>query len=119
MILGHLQKCLKLHLHSLSIPIPFLIKIELIFTLQAVASEIQADFQKCHIWAYNLETRIQKLHRQSLSKKWQKLCLLCRQRLLKYMIFLETVIFGIILSHRQKSQNFLHIHTFSTPGGRN
>ncbi len=43
--LGHLSK---FHIYSLSTPG---VVIELIFTLGAAVSEIQADFQNCHIWA--------------------------------------------------------------------
>ncbi len=31
------------------------VEIELTFALRAVVSEIWADFQNCHIWAWNLE----------------------------------------------------------------
>ncbi len=34
--------------------LPQVVKIELIFALQAAVSEIWADFQTCHIWAWNL-----------------------------------------------------------------
>ncbi len=38
------------------------IEIELVFAPWTVVSEIQADFQKCHIWAWNLEfEKFQKL----------------------------------------------------------
>ncbi len=43
--LGHLPK---FNIYSLSTPG---VEIELIFTLGAAVSEIQADFQNCHIWA--------------------------------------------------------------------
>ncbi len=34
--------------------LPTGVEIELIFALRAAISEIQADFQNCHIWAWNL-----------------------------------------------------------------
>ncbi len=43
--LGHLPK---FHIYSLSTPG---VDIEIIFTLGAAVSEMQADFQHCHIWA--------------------------------------------------------------------
>ncbi len=46
--LGHLPKFQKLHIYSISTS---RIKIELIFALRAAVSEIQVDFQNCHIWA--------------------------------------------------------------------
>ncbi len=44
-------KCQKLHIYSLS---PQGVEIELIFALRAAVSEIHADFQNSHIWAWNL-----------------------------------------------------------------
>ncbi len=49
--LGHLPKFQKLHIYSIS---PSGVENELIFTLWAAVSEIRADFQNCHIWAWNL-----------------------------------------------------------------
>ncbi len=49
--LGHWQKFRKLHIYSL---LPQGVEIKLIFTLRAAVSEIWADFQNCHIWAWNL-----------------------------------------------------------------
>ncbi len=37
-----------------SLFLPRRVEIELIFALRAVISEIRADFQNCHIWAWNL-----------------------------------------------------------------
>ncbi len=55
---GHLPK---FHVYFLFNP---WFEIELIFTLGAAVSEIRADFQNCHIWAWNLATgtKFQKLH---------------------------------------------------------
>ena len=49
--LGHLPKFQKLHLYSISTSG---VEIKLIFTLWAAFSEIRADLQTCHIWAWNL-----------------------------------------------------------------
>ena len=35
--------------------LPQRVEIELIFALRAAVSKIWADFQNCHIWAWNLE----------------------------------------------------------------
>ncbi len=51
MELGHWAKFQKLHIYCLSTQG---IDIELIFPQLAAVSEIQADFQNCHIWAWNL-----------------------------------------------------------------
>ncbi len=45
---GHWQKFQKLHIQPLSTRV---VKIELTFVLRAAVSEIQGDFQNCHIWA--------------------------------------------------------------------
>ncbi len=44
--------------------LPYGVEIELIFALRAAVSEIRADFQNYHIWAWNLEfeKQSQKLH---------------------------------------------------------
>ncbi len=55
MKLSHWPKCQKLHIYFLSI-YPSGVGIELIFVLRAAVSEIEADFQNCHIWAWNLST---------------------------------------------------------------
>ncbi len=39
---------------NLKFHIPHGVEIELIFSLRAAVSEIRADFQNCHIWAWNL-----------------------------------------------------------------
>ncbi len=65
--LAHIGTILKLNLFSLYwrrflryrpivkiIPISQGVEIELIFILWATVSRIQADFQNCHIWAWNL-----------------------------------------------------------------
>ena len=49
--IGHLPKFQKLHIYSISTS---WVKIELIFTLRAAVSKIGANFQNCHIWAWNL-----------------------------------------------------------------
>ncbi len=54
MKLGHWSKCQKWHTYSLLFQG---IKIELIFALRTAISEILADFQNCHILAWNLAIR--------------------------------------------------------------
>ncbi len=58
-----LKLCLRTHLaidHSsrqmshIHFFYPRWVEVELIFALSAVVSEIQADFENCHIWAWNL-----------------------------------------------------------------
>ncbi len=45
------------------------VEIELIFALRTAVSKIRADFQNCHIWAWNLEfeKKCRKLHMDLLS----------------------------------------------------
>ncbi len=52
MKIGHWLKFQKLHIYSLSTP--WGQNWAYIFALRATVSEIQADFQNCHIWAWNL-----------------------------------------------------------------
>ena len=52
MKLGHWRKFQKLHMYSLSTQRGF--KLSLCFLYMAAVSEIRADFQNCHIWAWNL-----------------------------------------------------------------
>ena len=49
----HCKRFQKLHLFSLSTPTGS--KIGVIFSVGVKFSKIQADFQNCHIWAWNLE----------------------------------------------------------------
>ena len=51
MKLGHWPKCQKL---KYTLFLPYGVEIELIFALWAAVSERRADFQNCHIWAWNL-----------------------------------------------------------------
>ncbi len=53
MKLGHWPKCQELHIYSLSL-VPKGVEIELIFALRTVVSEVMANFQNSHIWAWNL-----------------------------------------------------------------
>ncbi len=76
--LGHWPKFQKLHIYSLSTSGS--VEIELVFILCAAAYKIRADFQNCHIWAWNLAIgpKFQKLHIYSLSTpggwNWAHFC---------------------------------------------
>ncbi len=117
--LGHLPMFQKLHIYSISTSG---VEIELIFTLWAAVSQIYADFQNCHIWAWNFvigqnaRSRIYTLStprgqfwtyfRSTGSSFWDT----GRFSKLPYL--------GMRLGHWPKSQK-LHIYPRSTPRGRN
>ncbi len=93
---------------------------ELIFALQAAVSEIWADFQNCHIRAWNLASG------QSARSCTYTLFLPLGGRNLAYFRsmgsgfrdmgrFLKLPYLGMTLGHWPK----LHIYPLSTPGGRN
>ena len=54
MKLAKWPKFQKLHIYTPFVPQR--VKIELIFALREAVSKIQADFQNCHIWAWNSDT---------------------------------------------------------------
>ncbi len=56
MKLGIGPKVQQLHIYSLSTPVEG-VDIELIFALWAAVSEIRANVQNCHIWAWNVASR--------------------------------------------------------------
>ena len=90
---------------------------EHIFALWAAVSEIMADLQNCHIWAWNLHAwlwpKFQKCNIYSLSprgSKWSSFSLY-GQRILRYWPNVKTVIF------RHEFQK-LHIYSFYHRGSK-
>ena len=59
MKLAHWPQFQKMHIYTIFLPKG--LEIKLIFTLRAGASEIQADFQNCHIWEWKLNGQLAKV----------------------------------------------------------
>ncbi len=92
------------------------------FRSMGIGSEIQADFQNCHIWAWNLAIgqSSKVAHRPSFYPKGSKLSLflLYGQPFLKYRPIFKIAIFGHETWQVAKVPEVAHIHSFYPRGAK-